>query len=184
MAILDLNDPNDVVKQLCIQFPSETIIFVEVNVRRKNDFAKSVQTVIDQFKYIDGFINAAGIVEEMSADDTIGVNVIGVINGTQIALDHMSISKGGRGGLIVNIASVLGLDYFYTVPIYCASKHAVVAYTRSMADEKFESIFGVKFVTICPGFTKTSLIEQIRGLYIDDLTEVHANFIAKRGLQT
>lgn len=185
MAIFDLADARNVVELLRTQFPSKTIIFRKIDVRHRQEYAKAFQSVIDQFERIDGIINAAGIIKESSAEDVIGVNVIGVMNGTQIALDHMSVAKGGQGGLIVNIASVLGLDYFYTMPIYNASKHAVVGYTRSMADQKFEKTFGVKFVTICPGFTSTSLVDEIdKGLYTEDLREDLANFVAKRGIQT
>lgn len=171
--------------QLRKQFPSKTIILSEIDVRHRQNFEKAFHTAVDHFERIDGIINAAGIIEESCAEDVIGVNVIGVINGTQIALDHMSTAKGGRGGLIVNIASVLGLDYVYTFPIYTASKHAVVGYTRSMADKKIENRFGVKFVTICPGFTSTPLIDDIdKVLPTEDMREDHLNFVAKRGLQT
>lgn len=156
-----------------------------VDIRNKPDFEKAFQLIADQFEHIDGIINAAGIVKESSAEDTIGVNVIGVINGTQIALDHMSVSNGGQGGSIVNVASVLGLDYLYTIPIYNASKHAVIGYTRSMADKKYEHLFGVKFVIICPGFTNTNLVHGINNcLYVENLAEENIDFVAKRGMQT
>lgn len=156
-----------------------------VDVRHRQDFAKAFQSVVDQFESIDGIINGAGVVKESSADATIGINTLGVIYGTEIALEHMSVSKGGRGGLIVNIASVLGLDYLYSIPLYTASKHAVVGYTRAMADEKFETMFGVKFVTICPGFTDTPLVSEIAvDLYSPDFEEDLNAFAEKRGVQT
>lgn len=185
MAIFDLDDPRNVVEQLCTQFSSKRIIFIRIDVRNRQDFEKAFQSTVDQFESVDGIINSAGIVRETSPEDTIGVNVIGVINSTQVALEHMSVEKGGRGGFIVNIASVLGLDYVYTIPLYNASKHAVVGYTRSMADKKLENIFGVKFVTICPGFTDTPLLDEFdKVLHTEEMKEEHVNFIAKRGMQT
>lgn len=185
MAIFDLDNARNVVEALSEQFPNNKIIFVPIDIRHKQDFEKAFQLIVDQFGRIDGIINAAGILNESNAEKTMGVNVIGVINGTQIALDHMSVAKGGRGGLIVNVASVLGLDYLYTIPIYTASKHAVIGYTRSVADKRFESIYGVKFVVICPGFTSTPLVDEIdKSLHTQDMVEDHLKFVAKRGLQT
>lgn len=172
-------------KVLHEQFPENKIIFVRIDIRQKQDFEKAFKLVVDQFGHIDGVINTAGILCESSAEKTFGVNVIGMINGTQVTLDHMSVAKGGRGGLIVNVASVLGLDYLYTIPIYTASKHAVIGYTRSVADKRFENMFGVKFVTICPGFTSTPLVNEIdKSLHTQDMVEEHLKFVAKHGLQT
>lgn len=166
-------------------YPTKTISFTKIDVRQRQDFEKAFQSVVERFGRIDGIVNGAGIVKESSAEDVIGVNVIGVINGTQIALDHMNIARGGQGGMIVNIASALGLDVHFTLPIYSASKHAVVGYTRSMADEKFENKFGVKFVTICPGFTSTPLVNGIdEGLYEEGSKEHLTDFVAKVGIQT
>jgi hypothetical protein len=35
-----------------------------------------------------------------------------VMEGTEVALEHMSLEKGGRGGLIVNTASLAGIGAF------------------------------------------------------------------------
>lgn len=57
---------------------------------------------------------------------------VGVINCTQVAIEHMSIEKGGRGGIIANVSSVCGLDGLFSDPISAATKHAVVGFTRSL----------------------------------------------------
>lgn len=44
----------------------------------------------------------------------------------------MSIEKGGHGGIIVNVSSVCGLDALFANPIYTATKHAVIGFTRSL----------------------------------------------------
>lgn len=49
-----------------------------------------------------------------------------------IALNYMDVSKNGQGGVIVNIASILGLINSQLSPLYCATKHAVVSFVRSM----------------------------------------------------
>lgn len=65
---------------------------------------------------------------------------IGVINTTYAAIEFMGKTNGGNGGIVMNIASTLGLDYLCVFPAYTASKHGVVALTRTFA----VSFFNVK----------------------------------------
>lgn len=82
-----------------------------------------------------------------------------MINSSLIALGHMSKKKGGEGGVILNIASMAGYRPLYWTPIYVATKHAILGFTRAMANDTYYSDTGVKFILICPGVTKTNLIE-------------------------
>jgi len=43
----------------------------------------------------------------------------------------MGKDKGGNGGVVVNIASILGLAPLAGAPVYVATKHAVIGLTRS-----------------------------------------------------
>jgi 15-hydroxyprostaglandin dehydrogenase (NAD) len=43
----------------------------------------------------------------------------------------MGKDEGGKGGVVVNIASVLRLAPFASSPVYVATKHAVIGLTRS-----------------------------------------------------
>lgn len=43
----------------------------------------------------------------------------------------------GRGGIVVSIASVAGLDGFYSMPAYSATKHAVVGLNRCLGVRNF-----------------------------------------------
>lgn len=44
----------------------------------------------------------------------------------------MSKENGGNGGIIVNVASVLGFTVLPGTPIYNATKHGVIGFTRSL----------------------------------------------------
>lgn len=54
-----------------------------------------------------------------------------VVLGSLMMIDRMGKHKGGKGGVIVNTASILGLKNI-GMPIYCSTKHAVVSFTRCM----------------------------------------------------
>lgn len=55
-------------------------------------------------------------------------------------MNTMSVSNGGKGGIILNVASTTGLDPFAPSPSYSASKHGVVGFTRSMAVSSFNHL--------------------------------------------
>lgn len=93
-------------------------------------------------------------------------------------------------GIIINIASLVGLDPWFLMPIYAASKHAIVAFSRAFSVSLFDCwvpfplIFdyiwqheyyfnqtGVKIAVLCPGATKTTFVRQFAGnmIYPDEI---------------
>jgi NAD(P)-dependent dehydrogenase (short-subunit alcohol dehydrogenase family) len=83
------------------------------------------------------------------------VNVSSVFMCTQAVLPAMLKSGWGR---IVNIASTAGLKGYSYVSAYCATKHAVLGLTRSLALEVAPK--GVTVNAICPGYTETELVHN------------------------
>lgn len=72
----------------------------------------------------------------------------------------MGKNNGGKGGVIVNIASILGLQELPGCPIYVGTKHFVVGFNRSFGSSFHYSRTGIKFLTMCPGVTDTPLISE------------------------
>jgi 15-hydroxyprostaglandin dehydrogenase (NAD) len=54
-----------------------------------------------------------------------------VVRGTLLGFQYMGKDKGGKGGVVVNIASILGLAPMAGCPVYAGTKHAVIGITRS-----------------------------------------------------
>ena len=54
------------------------------------------------------------------------------MRGTLLALERMGTNKGGAGGVVVNISSIVGLKANPFGPVYSASKHAIVGLVRSL----------------------------------------------------
>ncbi|OJJ03395.1 hypothetical protein ASPVEDRAFT_84843 [Aspergillus versicolor CBS 583.65] len=84
---------------------------------------------------------------------SVSINIEHPIRLTRIAIRSM-LSENKRG-VVLNIGSDAGIDYFYSVPLYTATKHAIVAFTRSLAPLDVEE--GIKVVAICPGSVLTPL---------------------------
>jgi len=57
----------------------------------------------------------------------------------------MGKDEGGKGGVVVNISSVLGLFPMEGSPIYVATKHAVIGLTRSFGVSTVYSIVGILY---------------------------------------
>jgi 15-hydroxyprostaglandin dehydrogenase (NAD) len=54
-----------------------------------------------------------------------------VVRGTLLGFQYMAKDKGGKGGVVVNTASIAGLRPTTAFPVYGATKHAVIGLTRS-----------------------------------------------------
>jgi len=54
-----------------------------------------------------------------------------VVRGTLLGLQYMGKDEGGKGGVVVNMSSIVGLEPSETFPIYVTTKHAVIGLTRS-----------------------------------------------------
>jgi NAD(P)-dependent dehydrogenase (short-subunit alcohol dehydrogenase family) len=136
--------------------------------------AASVDAAIDaaaaELGRIDVLFNNAGIfsrgnvavAEEDDWDRCMAVNVKGVFLCSRAALRHMDPPADTPHASIVNTASVAGLVAVENVAAYCAAKGAVIALTRSMANDLAPR--RVRVNAICPGTIYTPLIEPLIAL--------------------
>jgi 3-hydroxybutyrate dehydrogenase len=83
------------------------------------------------------------------------VNLMGAVHAAQAVLGGMVERGFGR---IVAVASTAGLKGYPYVSAYCAAKHAVVGFVRSLALENATT--GVTINAVCPGFTDTDLVGE------------------------
>lgn len=60
----------------------------------------------------------------------------GAIRGTLLALQYLGKDKGGKGGVVINIGSSASVRPQISTPIYTATKHAVLALSRSCGVRK------------------------------------------------
>ena len=112
---------------------------------------------------IDILINNSGIAEtapflRTSADmmrRIMEVNLIGAHICTQQVLPAMIEAGWGR---IVNISSLAGLTGQPYISAYCASKHAMVGLTRTLALEVAKK--GITVNAVCPAYVETGMVER------------------------
>ncbi|OWF54013.1 15-hydroxyprostaglandin dehydrogenase [NAD(+)] [Mizuhopecten yessoensis] len=147
-----------------------------------------IKKVIKEFGGLDILVNNAGVngEEPETWRRTIQINLIGMIEGTRLAETYMDKSAGGRGGLVVNIASTAGLVPMFHGPVYSGSKYGVVGYTTSMAADPKTLETGVSYATLCPAFTATELFEESHETLLNNNTglDLAAKQITDAGIQT
>ncbi|XP_011164020.1 15-hydroxyprostaglandin dehydrogenase [NAD(+)]-like [Solenopsis invicta] len=161
IAVVDLPTSNgqNAVATLENEFGKGRAIFIACDVSKADDLKKTFEKIVDVFGKLDILINNAGILNDNLWEQIIEVNIKAVIRGSLLAFDHMGKHKGGKGGVIVNISSVAGL-YPAFVPMYSASKHAVLGFSQSLA--KMYDKTGVRVVILCPGVTLTAMVADIQ----------------------
>ena len=129
----------------------------------------SIESMLDQtmeqFGQLNTIVNNAGVTRsayimdltESDWDHIHQVNARGVFFCLQGAARRMIEGDGGR---IINIASIAGRGYAGTSnAAYAASKGAVISLTKTAAQQLAKHDITVN--AICPGVTRTELLEQI-----------------------
>jgi len=120
--------------------------------------ADLVSTAAGRHGRVDVLVNNLGIsphregFEKTTDEDwarTFEINLFVPIRATRAALPWLTRS----GGVIVNVTSALAREPMVTMPDYCASKAALAAMTRMIADEFGPD--GVRCLAVAPGPTLT-----------------------------
>ena len=62
-----------------------------------------------------------------------------------------------KGGTVMNISSIQGLQIWPAMPTYSAGKSGLITYTRSAGHSLEFEFHGVKMVCFCPGAVETPI---------------------------
>jgi NADP-dependent 3-hydroxy acid dehydrogenase YdfG len=151
------------------------VIAQKLDVTEKTDCDSFVDTIIQKWGTVDILVNNAGLmplsffknlkVEEW--DQMINVNIRGVIYCTAAVIPYMLTKKAGH---IVNISSVAGRIVFPAGSIYCATKHAVTAFSEGLRQE-LSPRANIRVTCIEPGVVATELVNTITDKSLEKFIE-------------
>jgi NAD(P)-dependent dehydrogenase (short-subunit alcohol dehydrogenase family) len=141
--------------------------FIKTDVSKEADVRMMVEKTMKAYGRLDYAFNNAGIDQlpsplveqtEETFDQIMNINVKGVWLSMKYEIPQM-LSNGG--GAIVNMASVAGLIGLPGIPVYIASKHAVLGLTKSVALEYAKS--GIRINAVSPAAIETDMVDRFVG---------------------
>ena len=153
----------ETVKQ--VQSAGSEGFFIKTDVSKETDVSAMVEKTIATYGHLDYAFNNAGIEQiptplveqtEETFDQIMEINVKGVWLCMKHQIPQMLVSGGGA---IVNMSSIAGMIGASGLPIYVASKHAVLGLTKSVALEYAKE--GIRINAVCPGMIETDLLDRV-----------------------
>jgi NAD(P)-dependent dehydrogenase (short-subunit alcohol dehydrogenase family) len=178
----DIKQINESTKVLALQCGMEELTWIQhLNILNETDVTseQSVQNFISEtvklFGRVDYACNVAGILmpgssPEFSAadfDKPFSVNARGMWLCQKVEIEQMlkqeplcvPESKFPARGAIANVASMAALRAYDNLPSYCATKHAILGFTK--ADGLRYAKYLIRVNAICPGVIATPMLGNI-----------------------
>ncbi len=137
----------------------------KLDVTKKNECNSFVDNVLKKWGTVDILVNNAGLMplsffKNLKIDEwdqMIDVNIKGVLYCTGAVVTHMLENKSGH---IINISSVAGRIVFPAGSVYCATKHAITAFSEGLRQE-LSVRKNIRVTCIEPGVVATELTNTI-----------------------
>ena len=151
------------------------VMIQKLDVTKKSDCDAFVDAVVKKWGTVDILINNAGLMplsffKNLKVDEwdqMIDVNIKGVLYCTAAAIPHMIAKKSGH---IINISSVAGRVVFPAGSVYCATKHAVAAFSEGIRQELSQRA-NIRVTCIEPGVVATELLNTITDKSLEKFVE-------------
>nr|WP_320144774.1 2-dehydro-3-deoxy-D-gluconate 5-dehydrogenase KduD [uncultured Cohaesibacter sp.] len=159
--IVEPSDTKDMIEGLGRKF-----LDIRANLMKMDDIPDIVAKTVAEYGRIDILVNNAGIIRREDAieftekdwDDVMNINIKSVFFLSQ-AVAKQFVAQG-KGGNIVNVASMLSFQGGIRVPSYTASKSGVMGITRLLANEWAKHDINVN--AIAPGYMATNNTQALR----------------------
>lgn len=141
------------------------VFYQKLDVTQRNECDNFAKAILEKWGSIDILVNNAGLMplsffKNLKIDEwdkMIDVNIKGVLYCTGSVITHMKEKKSGH---IVNLSSVAGRIVFPAGSVYCATKHAVTAFSEGLRQE-FSVRSNIRVTIIEPGVVDTELNDAI-----------------------
>ena len=148
----------------------DRVLAVPCDVSDPGRVQAAIDRVAETFGRIDALVNNAGVAVFKPIGDTsfaewrqvLSVNLDGAFLCSQACVPHML--RGGRGGAIVNIASISGLRASTLRVAYGTSKAALIQLTKQQAVEL--GTVGIRANVIAPGPVETEMAKLVHSVAI------------------
>jgi len=159
--VLNMSDTKEQIEKL-----GRRCVTITADLTKKECVDMIVKVTVEKLGGIDILFNNAGIIRrapfteftEKDWDDVMNLNIRGVFFLSQAVVKQMI--QQGRGGKIINTASMLSFQGGILVPSYTSSKSAIMGLTRLMACELAKHKINTN--AIAPGYMATDNTKALR----------------------
>lgn len=163
-------------------FSSDGVLVKSVDISDRNKLESIFYEANEKFGHVAGLINNAGSLDAAPIHQQKPENWMSMINDNLLSLINMTslvvpIMISNKQGTIINISSVAGTQTFPNLAVYCAVKHAVHGFSDAMRKEL--APYGIRVMTVSPGFTETNLYRHINDDAIKSSIQQWANALGQ-----
>ncbi|KAJ8960195.1 hypothetical protein NQ318_003919 [Aromia moschata] len=187
IADMDPSKGEAAVNQMIKEFGAKKAVFITTDVTQKDELEAAFRTTLSTFGSLDIVINNAGIMNDANWELQIAINCNAMVQGLLFGIKYMGTNNGGKGGVMVNVSSVMGLQQLEGSPVYAATQHFTIGLDRSFGTPYFYKKTGIKYLTMCPGITDTEMVSQAGKLTLEgfpDLGKVLLDELTSMGKQS
>ena len=133
-----------------------------------------VATITAALGPVEALINNAGIAslkpfDQLTLDEWDAMTATNIRSLFLVTREVLPGMRERKSGTIINLSSLAGKNGFAGGSAYCATKHAVMGFSRALMLEVRKD--NVRVVALCPGSVDTAMIHS------QDVFEVHADRI-------
>jgi NAD(P)-dependent dehydrogenase (short-subunit alcohol dehydrogenase family) len=180
VAALDLEPAGEAVAQAANDAGPGAARFFRCDVSDRGQTTVAVDAAAGWMGGLDALLHIAGIQRYIPAESItdadwdlmLGVNAHGVVHTNQAAFPHLK----GAGGRIINFASAAGMNGLRGCAHYAASKGAVLAWTRTIAQEW--AGYGISANAVAPGMW-TPMYDTTRSRLDPEALAAHERHMAQ-----
>ncbi|TWT99730.1 putative oxidoreductase SadH [Botrimarina colliarenosi] len=163
LALVDRDAPGLAQTQRDAEQFGVAALSIPCDLTDNHDLEALAEGLLDCWAGVDVLVNNAGIayygpthaMAPEDADEVLATNLHAPVKLTHALLPALLARPESH---VLNVCSVLGLAVMPRVAVYCASKHALIGYSKALRVEYGRQGLGV--TTLCPGFVRTALIED------------------------
>ncbi|CAG5102160.1 Similar to HPGD: 15-hydroxyprostaglandin dehydrogenase [NAD()] (Homo sapiens) [Cotesia congregata] len=159
IAIIDVDTTagEQAVKAVTKTYGAEKIIFINADTSNYSQIHDAFAQLTTSMDSIDIVVNNAGILDERRWEREIAINISGMLFVANIALQFMGKDQGHNGGVLVNIGQHFDFKTTAQLPVYTATKSAMIGLSKSLGAPYHYERTGVRVLALCPGLTETAL---------------------------
>ncbi len=161
---LTYTERSEAAEKVFASLPGSGHLVVKMDISNADSVEQGFEQIFKQFGKIDGLINNAGITRDQlllrmkneDFSDVLSTNIGGTFHCTKAVMKSM---LKARAGSIVNITSVIGHSGNAGQANYAASKAAIEAFAKSIAQEIGSR--GIRVNCVAPGFISTEMTDVL-----------------------